>query len=169
MLNRRLVHQRRHPARVLAPHTSLDLRTRDLLDAHAPGWAGAELDPARPDAYQSLLEREWAAPGDLVIVEHDIGIHSGVLPGFADCREPWCGHAYPIGEQLLVCLGCTRFREELKTSVPDLFTRIDALPYDGSPARDWRRMDVRLAGVLRGLGYEPHTHNPPVEHYHIYP
>jgi hypothetical protein len=154
--------------RVIVPHTRLDERTVALLDAHAPGWAGIELDPARPDAYQALLAAEWDRPGDLMLVEHDIGIHAGVVPGFEDCPELWCGHAYPIGEQMLVCLGCTRFRHELKQAVPDLCNRIDSLPFDGSPARDWRRMDVRLAGVLQGLGYAPHTHNPPVEHYHIY-
>lgn len=155
--------------RVIVPHTRLDERTVALLDSHATGWVGVPLDPAQPAAYQRLLTQEWATPGDLAIVEHDIGIHAGVIPGFEACPEPWCGHAYPIGEQLLMCLGCTRFRGSLKQAVPDLFTRIDALPYDGSPAQDWRRMDVRLAGVLMGLGYTPHVHEPPVEHYHVYP
>ena len=169
VLNRDHVREHRHPARVLVPHTNLDVRTVDLLDRHAPGWHGHELDPGRNDAYQSLMEAEWQRPGDLVVIEHDIGIHAGVMPGFRDCPEPWCGHPYAIGEQLLVCLGCTRFRAELKTAVPDLFTMIDALPFDGAPARDWRRMDVRLAAVLNMAGYKVHRHDPPVTHYHEYP
>jgi hypothetical protein len=150
------------------PFTRIDERTRTLLDLHAPGWVGAELDPARPDAYQTLLEAEWQRPGDLVVIEHDIGIHAGVMPGFDACPEPWCGHAYNIAGRDLVCLGCTRFKASLKAAVPDLFTRIDALPFDGLNPRDWRRLDVRLAGVLQCLGYAPHTHTPTVEHYHEY-
>jgi hypothetical protein len=154
--------------RVVVPFTRLDDRTRSLLDRHAPGWVGVELDPAQPGAYQSLMEAEWQRPGDLMVVEHDIGIHADVLPDFTDCPGLWCGNPYNIAGQLLVCLGCTRFRAELKTAVPDLFGLIDALPFDGLQPRDWRRMDVRIAGVLQSRGFGVHTHHRPVDHYHEY-
>lgn len=154
--------------RVIVPFTRLNPSTVYLLDRFAPGWDGIRMDPDRPGQYQDLMEAEWAAPGDFAVVEHDIGVHEGVVPGFLACPELWCAHEYNIAGQMLACLGCTRFRHGLKTAVPDLFTRIDTLPYDGAPPRDWRRMDVRLAGVLTSLGYAPHIHTPPVEHYHIY-
>lgn len=156
--------------RVVVPFTRLDDRTRDRLDQHAPGWVGYELDPARPDAYHHLLAAQWDDHGtDLVTVEHDIGIHAGVLPGFDACPEPWCAHAYPIGAQMLPCLGCTRFRAGLKAAFPDLFTQLARDYRDGSPPMDWRRLDVRLAGELQCRGWAVHVHQPPVEHYHEYP
>lgn len=154
--------------RVVVPFTRIDDRTRAALDQHAPGWVGAPLDPAQPDAYQTLMEAEWSRPGDLVVIEHDIGIHANVLPDFTDCPGLWCGNPYPIATGLAVCLGCTRFRHELKAAVPDLFARVDALPPDGVGRRDWRRMDVRIAAVLTQAGFGVHTHHRPVAHYHLY-
>lgn len=153
---------------VLVPHTRLDPRTVRRLDAHAPGYRLAPLDPADMTAYWRLLRDAWAEPGDLVIVEHDIGIHASVLPGFERCPMPWCGHPYAIGEQMLVCLGCTRFTAALKAAEPDLIEVMGRIDNDGLPARDWRRNDVRLADVLHARGYEVHRHKRPVQHYHAY-
>lgn len=153
---------------ILVPYTRLHPATARLLNRHAPGHWRVQLDPADPHAYWSLLAQLWRQPGDLLIVEQDIGIHEHVVPGLTACREPWCGHPYPIGGQLLVCLGCTRFTGEIKTAEPDL---LDVVGDDGSggmPARHWRYLDVKILDHLRWRGYTQHRHDPPVKHYHQY-
>lgn len=154
---------------ILVPYTRLHPATGKLLRCHAPGHVRARIDPADDDGYWRLLAREWSQPGDLVVVEQDVGISAGVLPGFAACREPWCGHPYPIGAQSLVCLGCTRFTAELKAAEPDLLDVVGRCADGGVPARHWRRLDVRLLDELRRRGYTQHRHVPAVRHYHKYP
>ena len=155
---------------ILLPYTDEKVQpeTVERLRRYAPRYKPVRLDPSVTGAYFTLVAEEWSRPGDLVIVEHDIGINRHVMPGFRRCREPWCGHAYPIGQQMLVCLGCTRFTAELKAAEPDLMTVVGGIDNDGLHARDWRRLDVRMADVLHRRGYEAHEHEPPVEHYHHY-
>ena len=161
---------------VLVPYTAEKLHpdTLRLIDEHVPAGVDVvwhELDPGDPTAYARLLVEAWTWDGDLVVVEHDIGIHAGVIDGFTWCRQPWCGHPYAIGDQLLVCLGCTRFTAHLKASLPDLMARAAAVEQDGGlvPAGDWRRMDVRIAALLEAHGHWRHPHEPEVQHFHQYP
>lgn len=147
-----------------------------LLAEHAPTGAEitrAEIDPANPSAYARVLVQAWEQPGDLIIIEHDIGIRAGVIEELTACDQPWCGFPYPIGEQLLVCLGCTRFTAHLKASLPGLMGDAAAVGTEqdggGVPAGDWRRMDVRIAARLEALGHHRHRHDPPVTHFHRYP
>lgn len=154
---------------ILAPYTRLHPSTARLLNRHAPGHVRARLDPDNSHAYWALLASWWRIPGDLLIVEQDVGVHTTVVPELTECRRPWCGFPYPIGEQLLVCLGCTRFTAELKTAEPDL---LDAVGQDGTggmPARDWRYLDTKILDHLRARGYEQHRHGPAVAHYRRYP
>jgi hypothetical protein len=159
---------------ILAPYTrdKQNPLARALLAEHAPGevtWR--EIDPADDTAYSRILVEAWACYGDLTVVEHDIGIAPGVIEALASCRQPWCGFPYPIGRQLLVCLGCTRFTAHLKASLPDLMARAAAIGHeDGGHvgAGDWRRMDVRIAACLERLGHRRHEHGPPVRHLHDY-
>jgi hypothetical protein len=153
---------------ILVPYTRLHPATARLLNTHAEDHRRVRLDPADPSAYWTLLAATWRQPGDLVIVEQDVGIHADVIPGLAACREPWCGHPYPIGEQLLVCLGCTRFTAELKAAEPDLLDVVGEDGTGGLPARHWQRLDVRILDELRRRGYAQHRHDPPVAHYHKY-
>jgi hypothetical protein len=155
-------------ATILVPHTRLHPTTAILLDRHAPGHRLAALDPADLSAYWQLLADAWGEPGDLVVIEHDIGIHAGVVEGFADCRRPWCGHPYPVGSVLLVCLGCTRFTAELKAAEPDLLEVVGQDATGAMAARNWRRLDVRILDELHRRGYEQHAHRPPVAHFHRY-
>lgn len=156
-------------ARVLAPYTRLHPATALLLDRHAPGHRRVALDAADPCAYWALLAKEWRKPGDLIIVEHDVGIHAGVIESLAACGQPWCGHPYPIGRQLLVCLGCTKFSAALKATEPDLLDAVGEDATGGLPARVWQRLDVRILDELRHRGYTQHRHEPPVAHFHQYP
>lgn len=153
---------------ILVPYTRLHPTTARLLNQHAPGHVRVRLDPTDDAAYWALLARLWREPGDLMVVEQDIGLRAGVVEALAACREPWCGFPYAIGAQLLVCLGCTRFTAELKAAEPDL---LDAVGEDGTgglPARHWKRLDVRILDHLRARGYTQHRHEPSVTHYHKY-
>lgn len=154
---------------ILLPYTRLHPATARLANRHAPGHTRARIDPADDAGYWRLLAAEWAKPGDLVLVEQDIALRPGVIAGFDSCREPWCGHPYPIGAQLLVCLGCTRFTAELKAREPDLLEQVGRDDTGGLPARDWRRLDVRIGDELRRRGYTVHEHLPSVGHFHRYP
>ena len=159
---------------VLVPYTATGLRmdTVTAVSRHVPAGIDVvwrELDPADPTAYARLLVEAWATPGDLVVVEHDVVIGPGVIEGFTACGEPWCGHPYAIGEQLLVCLGCTRFTAGLKAAMPDLMAAAAAVDTGGLPAGDWRRLDVRIGDLLEAHGHNRHPHDPPVTHLHEYP
>lgn len=160
---------------ILAPYTDArrNPAAKALLIEHTPGgvqWRRiAEGDGT---AYARILIEAWACDGDLTVVEHDVGIRAGVIEELAACSQPWCGFPYPIGEQLLVCLGCTRFSSGLKAALPDLMAEAAAIgPEDGGgvPAGDWRRMDVRIAACLERLGHRRHVHGPPVRHLRTYP
>ena len=120
-------------------------------------------------AYWRLLARAWREPGDLIVIEHDIGLAPGVIEGFAACPEPWCGHEYPLHLGVLrACLGCTRFSAALKEAEPGLLDVVGEVTGDGLPAKDWRRLDVRIGGELNRRGVQMHVHPEPVRHYHRY-
>lgn len=154
---------------VVVPFTRLHPVTARLLNRHAPGHERVRLDPGDSEAYWRLLARLWREPGDLLLVEHDVGIRAGVVESLAECREPWCGFPTPIGKQLLICLGCTRFTAALKAAEPGLLDAVGEDSGGGLPARIWQRLDVRVADELRRRGYTVHEHSPSVAHYHRYP
>jgi hypothetical protein len=110
-------------ARVLCPHVAgmLRLETSAALDLYATGWQAAELAADDDFAYWRLLRDEWAKPGDLVIVEQDVVVAAGTLPGFAACRRPVCSAVYDTGEP---GFGCSRIRGEVKTMHLDLFDAV---------------------------------------------
>jgi hypothetical protein len=154
---------------ILLPYTRLHPATARLANRHAPGHQRARIDPADLTGYWRLLAGAWRQPGDLMVIEQDIGIHAGVVEGLTACREPWCGHPYRVGTQMLVCLGCTRFSSGLKAAEPDLLDAVGQVADGGIMARHWCRLDVRILDELRRRGYEQHRHEPPVIHYHQYP
>ncbi len=153
---------------ILIPYTRLHPATARLANRHAPGHRRVRLDPADMSAYWRLLAACWREPGELIVIEHDIGVHAGVIPGFAACPQPYCAHAYPIDGTIAACLGCVRFSAELKAAEPDLLEEVGEDASAGLPARDWRRLDVRILDALRKRGYQQHRHLPNVAHYHRY-
>lgn len=154
---------------ILVPFASLHLETARLLDEHAPGHLRVRIDPEDVEAYWRLVAEQWHEPGDLLNVEQDVGIRAGVVESLFACREPWCGFAYRIGSQVLMCLGCTRFTAELKAAEPDLLDAVGLIDDDaGTPPRHWRRLDVRILDELRRREYRQHVHSPSVEHFHRY-
>jgi hypothetical protein len=146
----------------------MDPRTAEALNTFAPDHVAVKLDPARDDDYFRVFAEAWATPGDLIVIEQDILLTEGVIEQFLACRNGWCGNPYNIAGQQLVCLGCTRFTAELKDAHPDLLDVVGLVNNDGLPAKDWRRLDVRLSDELHFRGFQVHTHTPEVEHFHRY-
>ena len=157
---------------ILVPYTTEKLRPETVCAinehiAEPVNWQ--RINPNDPSAYWRLLADAWTQPDDLIIIEHDIGIHGDVLAQFARCDQPWCGFPYLIGETPLVCLGCTRFTADLKAAFPNLLADVAAISDDNVPAMHWCRLDVRLAGRLEAYGHRRHYHSPAVTHFHTYP
>jgi hypothetical protein len=143
----------------------LDERTRAWAEAN--GARIAWLDPD-PEAYWRLLTAEWAAPGDLLLVEHDVEPADGVTEAMTACPRPWCSSPYRIAHSWLAeGLGCVRLAARLKARHPDLMARLGEVTGDGLPPRDWHRLDTRLSRLLREAGYRPHTHRRSL-HLHDY-
>jgi hypothetical protein len=155
--------------RIIVGYTNLHPDTERLLREHAPGFIAVPIDPADDDAYWRLLADEWQRPGDLIVIEQDIGIHAGVVEEFTQCREAWCGHPYWAGKTTAaIALGCTRFTADLKAAEPDLFEVVGRASIPGARPRNWRFLDARLFRELRHRGYEPHKHTLQVEHYNLH-
>lgn len=144
-----------------------------MLQGATAAWA--EQNGARivwlesdPEAYWRLLAAEWNRPGDLLLVEHDVVPAHGVTHAMAACRRPWCTSPYRIAHSYLTeGLGCVRLADRLKHRHPGLMDRLGEAAGDGLPAKDWHRLDVRLARLLRDIGYRPHAHRRAV-HLHDY-
>lgn len=130
-----------------------------LSAIRAIALAGYELDVAwlqDDEAYGRELAARWAQPGDLIVVEHDVEINLDTLDEFEQCPEPWCSAPYQVGDGLEMCIGCSRFREELRRAVP-------APPGDHL----WANVESAYVSVLRSAGYAPHRHRE-VTHHHSY-
>jgi hypothetical protein len=163
---------------VLVPFVAgmLDPRTTDLIGEHVPAGVEVrwrELSADQPTGYSRLLTEAWGWPGALVVVEQDIGLVPGVIEGFQDCTQPWCGHPYQIGQSTQVCLGCTRFTAGLKAALPGLMSEAAAVGSEqdggGVPAGVWQRLDVRIGALLERAGHQRHPHQPEAIHFHEYP
>jgi hypothetical protein len=132
--------------------------TWTALEQHAPDaeYVGP-LDTAL--GYYSLLAGLWAGGEGFAIVEHDVVIHAGVIPGFVGCSQPWCSFPYSGGYTLFTeGLGCARFSGALTQRLPSLIDDIDD--------RSWFSLDSMIAVALHAAGYKVHVHQPPVLHAH---
>jgi hypothetical protein len=146
-----------------------------MLEPATRVWADANdahlqhLGP-EPDAYWALLAREWREPwGPLVIVEQDVVPAPGAVDGMEACPKPWCASPYQLGTGVWLeeGLGCTKFSARLRRDFPELLEAVGDVADYGVPAKDWHRLDVRLAAALRALGYAPHIHRRSL-HLHDY-
>lgn len=140
-------------------------RTRAWAQAHG---AQIRVLDADSEAYFRLLHSLWTEPGDFIVVEHDMLPAPGVIGAMAACARPWCSSPYWISTMWLTeGLGCVRLAARLKERHPDLMDRLGQVTGDGMPARDWHRLDTRLARLLLDLGYRPHAHRRSL-HLHDY-
>jgi hypothetical protein len=110
-----------------------------------------------PLAYWRALRSLWTGDAGLLVIEHDIEIHAGVLPQLAECGEDWCTFPYlqqpGLNFTCTMALGCTRFSAALQRQVP--------FP----PATRWDALDGAIANTLLAAGITAHVHQPPVTHH----
>lgn len=103
--------------RILCCYATLHPATADALSRFAPDAELVDVAGDDGDYWRAIMSR-WTGEDDLLIVEHDIEIHAGVLPQLEACREPWCVFPYPLnGYMADRCLGCTRFSATLQRQV----------------------------------------------------
>jgi hypothetical protein len=167
---------------VVCPYTNLHPLTRDSLRL-APRAVCTRLGNG-DRSYWEFLSRLWAKGESVVLVEHDIEVHSGVVPGFESCPEPWCVHPFSrllpgphstwdgdgwsAGIALLTkSLGCVRWSAELMAAEPDLMEAVATVQVGGTPPGHWKTLDDAIARVLEARGYSAHVHSPEVRHHHF--
>lgn len=151
---------------IAVPHTNLHPLTARWAQQHSARLF--PLDPQDMEAYWRLLLVLWTVPGDLLVVEHDMIPAKGVTEAMTACKRPWCVSPYPVASTVVhESLGCTRFAARLKVRHPELMAALGKIGGDGLPAKDWRRLDVRLAALLRAYGYRAHQHRKST-HLHEY-
>jgi hypothetical protein len=130
-------------------------------------YVGALGDPL---AYWNAILERWNGEEALMVIEHDIEIHEGVVPGFRECEQPWCAHAYEIttpGNWTTRALGCTRYSAEAQRIVPPdtiLAVAHSCSRCDGKPGC-WAHIDGQIAQALEEAGVSVHEHRPPVTHW----
>jgi hypothetical protein len=141
------------------------------LAAHAPD---AEIIPIPADDITrpwTDYAARWGGTDDLVIVEQDVIIHAGVLPGFDGCPEPWClypGRHYARGGGFMDSgLMCNRFRREFMEAVP--VAAVEAVigscsRCDGREPRCHAHLDGKTREAGEAAGFRIHVHWPSVGH-----
>jgi hypothetical protein len=159
---------------VLRPFVFRDPRVDALLALAAESVPGCEIVPVptpvdQNTAYHDLVASWWdlcPPDQDLVIVEQDVLVSPLVLAEFDQCPELWCGFPNNAAGAMLVTTGCVRFSAKLREQAPDALamSRRIGVAQDGTEAGHWERIDVRIFGVLRGMGFVAHEHQPPVVH-----
>jgi hypothetical protein len=129
-------------------------------------------------AYPEAVAFHWNSGEDLVVIEDDKVITSGVLPSFASCDEPWCVYRYmtypePYTRWIDIGLGCTKFSAEAQSwfgpedfLVPDHPDWGRCHDCDGKGC--WRFLDSRIDVNFWKRDVRSHIHGD-VEHPHPYP
>ncbi|MBT8161001.1 MULTISPECIES: hypothetical protein [Arthrobacter] len=159
---------------VIVPYVEPFLESETETWARANGALICLLLQSDSSHYWTLLSMMWMAsagtsrdPGlsehvgkPLTVVEQDVVPARGVVEAMEACPEPWCASPYQLGTGVWLDegLGCTKFSAKLIADHPDLMEVVGWIDDDGMPARDWHRLDVRIARTLRDLGYAPHRH-----------
>lgn len=157
---------------VIVPFVPGMLEAKTLEWADANGALPIVLSCSNPEDYWDLLAsqwKHWSAGESIVVVEQDVLPADGVVEDMLSCPRPWCSSPYRLGTGVWLDegLGCTKFSAKLTARHPDLMARVGEIDDDGLPAKDWHRLDVRIARVLTQLGYKVHAHRRS-QHLHDY-
>lgn len=154
---------------VLCCYAKLHPATAAALAAFAPGAEFADTSGSIY-AYWEQISSRWADPGDLAIIEGDIEIHAGVLPGFTACPQPWCVYPYQVhdrGTLLDFGLGCARFRAEAQRAVST--AAIQSWPGECEQCRGapgcWAHLDCKITLAMHAAGIVQCVHWPGVQHH----
>lgn len=156
----RPIPQPEHKGGVLVPYTYVKSTVQTALPEAE--WADVSGDDCD---YWRLLCDYWEPTYDLSICEHDVVWRQDVTEAFANCPELWCAFSYDDhspedAEAWANMLGCTRFRKELITAVPNAVKDVE------ERFRDWHYLCDGLGRNLRAAGYTHHWHGPSVVHDH---
>lgn len=165
--------------RIVYPETTILIPyIKGMLHPGTEHWAKiytntelVELDAGDDTAYWRLLAMAWRESGDLVIVEQDIVPPLDGIESMARCPRRWCTCVYEIahGTWLDSGLGCVKFSARAKHHYPALMDRVGYIDNDGSPAKDWHRLDTRVSLVMHQLDYLPHSRgHGKAQHMHDY-
>ena len=153
----------------LCCYANLHPATKAALAAFAPDAEMADTS-ASIYAYWEAISSRWTGADDLLIIEQDIEIHAGVLPGLAACPRPWCVYPYQIhdrGTLLDFGLGCTRFRAGAQQAVST--GAIQSQPGECSECHGapgcWRHLDCKITWAMHAAGITQCVHWPGVQHH----
>jgi hypothetical protein len=151
------------PLRILCCYTTLAPRTRHTL----PSGTEMVCTAGDPYAYSAEIRSRWDGSASLVIIEHDIVIHPGVISGFAACRSPWCAFPYqPYAYSARGMLGCARFTPAAQQAVTP--AQIAAAPGDcpehGPRTGCWHQIADQVTAALETAGIAVCEHHPLVDH-----
>lgn len=144
----------------------LNVLTHIAVSAEAPKASFVLLDHQDDTAYPRLLADLWAEEEDFALVEQDVEPPEGWLQEFDECDQPWCIRG-PKGRPGLDWMGCVRYRRKLMKKHPDLAWRAMSISDDGDTAWTWRKIDVRMARVLRSEHVAPCFHTPLCRHHNV--
>jgi hypothetical protein len=112
-----------------------------------------------------LLSAADPASGELVVLGEIAHIVASkeTIEDLRACPHKWCVIPYrgARGIWLDQSLGCTK----LGAFSFEFRLELDGHPF---PLEDWRRLDVRIANLLRAHRIQRHVHGLSVEHRHIY-
>lgn len=147
---------------VLVPYTVRHPATESGLPKLAH-WV--DVSGSRYDYWRVLCD--WWKGADLAIIEHDVRARPDIFDTFENCPEPWCyfrysnhtpenASAWHYGN-----MGCVRFRSSVISAAPTAVTTLE------ERWRDWHHMSTGLGIALRHAGFEPHMHEPPVDHHRM--
>jgi len=154
--------------RLIVPYTSLRAETAAALTAS--GFPFEEIAVDGGGGYHRLLSGLWEAGEAFAIVEQDIVVGPGTLPGLAACPRDWCSFGYPyMSGENYHGLGCVRFSAALLGRVPDAMERVGAMSDATHGPGHWCRLDAWLSLTLAASGEKRCEHLPPVRHLHRYP
>lgn len=154
---------------VVVPY--IPARLRDETTDAVMNWGGPyafhSLPAGDPYAYGRALMDWWETHLDLVVVEHDVVPAPGMIAGLLDCAQPWCGHAYHIGQgRFATGLGLCKISRSVMDAYPVLAT-LAMRDAQGRVGRmDWRGVNEALDRQMTRYGYTFHLHEPVVEHLH---
>ncbi len=112
-------------------------------------------------SYYDLIRDSWSQ--GMILVEHDIIASKETIEDLRACPHKWCVVPYrgAKGIWLDQSLGCTK----LGPFGFEFHLELDGHPF---PLEDWRRLDVRIANLLRAHRIQRHVHGLSVEHRHEY-
>lgn len=156
-------------ALVVVPYTVGGLRPE--TQAAVMSWGGSftfqALASNDPYAYARALMDWWETHLDLVVIEHDIVPAPGMIAGLLTCPQPWCGHAYHVGEgRYTTGLGLCKISRSVMDTWPSL-AMLAARDGKGSVAKmEWISLNEGLDRQMSRYGYRMHLHSPAVEHLH---